>query len=355
MFEDKTSAVIHKEILDDISSEYDKTDGSFIFDATEPPADQLEKAYQSASKVADLIDVNNLFDDELEKFVNQRTGQERRKATFAIGTVEVTGNGSISVGDLFQTDTAVQFTSTEYKAINGTGTVNIRAVLPGDIGNVPTNQITVIPISLNGINTVTNILPTSEGYEEESDEDLRERYLERVRTPATSGNIYHYRNWAKEVPGVGEVKIVPLWDGDNTVKVILIDSYMQPATALLVEQVQNHIDPGGTGLGDGQAPIGAFCTVVSATGKPIHLSFSATLEAGYSVETVTQNVITSLSDYLKTIAFSQGFVSYAQIGSLILDSEGVIDYTNLTVNEGITNVPVANDEVAILGGVTIVE
>lgn len=351
----ETEKQIHERMMYNTNDEYDKSEGSFISDANMVAAIEFSTVQEEIEYVESLIDVNNLFGDELERFVNQRTGQARKKATSSIGTVEVTGNGYVNIDDLFQTDTGIQFVSTEHKAIIGTGTVNIRAVLPGDIGNIPTNQITIIPFSLNGINTVTNLLPTSEGYEEESDEDLRERYLERVRTPATSGNIYHYRNWAKEVPGVGEVKIVPLWDGDNTVKVILIDSYMQPATSLLVEQVQNHIDPGSTGLGDGQAPIGAFCTVVSANAKPINLSFSATIEAGYSVETVTQYVITSLADYLKTIAFNQGFVSYAQIGSLILESEGVIDYTNLTVNEGITNILVDNNEVAVLGGVTIAE
>jgi uncharacterized phage protein gp47/JayE len=354
MFENKKTKDIHNEMLDDISNEYDKSEGSFIYDATKPTANQFEKAYQSMDKVVDKFDVNNLTDDELERFIYQRTGQERRKATYSVGVLEVKGNGTINQGDLFQTVSGIQFLSLETKNIYEVSTVKIQAVLPGDTGNIPANQITEMPVSLTGINSVTNLNPTTDGYEEESDDDLRERYFERIRTPATSGNIYHYKSWAKEIPGVGDVRVVPLWNGDNTVKIIIIDSNMQPATALLIEQVQNHIDPDGKGLGDGEAPIGAYCTVISALFKTINLSFSATLKNGYDTGMVQKNVSKMVVDYLKSIAFKQSFVSYAQIGNYILDSEGVEDYANLRINDDVVNIPVGNEEVAILGGVTIV-
>lgn len=353
MFENKTSTLIHKEMIDDISSDYDKTDGSYIFDVTEPPAKQFQKAYVSLEEVAGLIDVKNLHGPDLERFVNQRTGQERRQATHAVGIVEVQGNGLMQVGDLFQTLAGVQFESTEVKLIQISGTVRVRSVLAGDRGNVLTGQIIEMPVSLAGINSVTNPSPTSEGYEEESDGELRQRYRERIQTPATSGNIYHYRNWAKEVPGVGAVRVIPLWNGDNTVKVIIIDSNMQPATSILVEQVQNHIDPGGTGLGDGEAPIGAFCTVVSAAAKPIDINFNVVTDAGYDDQLIIDNVTEKAIDYLKSIAFKQTFVSYAQSGGLILESDGVVDYTNLTINGDTANVVVTAEEVAVLGGVTV--
>lgn len=60
-------------------------------------------------------------------------------------------------------------------------------------------------------------------------------------------------------------------------------------------------------------------------------------------------------DYLKKIAFKQDFVSYAQSGSLILDSEGVEDYSNLKINDDVINVSVGNEEIAVLGGVEIVQ
>ena len=355
MYENKTSVVIHKEIIADISPVYDKTDGSFVFDVTEPVAKKFEEAYQSMDKVADLIDVNNLNGDELQKFVNQRTGQERRQATYSVGTLKITGKGFVSSGDLFQTETGVQFISTESKEIVETGFVKIRSVLPGSVGNIPANQIISMPISISGIDSVVNVDPTTDGYEEETDESLRARYIERIQTPATSGNTFHYRNWAKEVAGVGKVRVIPLWKGDNTVKVVIIDAEMFPASDLLIHEVQDYIDPNSSGLGDGQAPIGAFTTVVSAKSKPINVEFNVSLEAGYSVETVIQNVSEMIINYLKNLAFEKNFVSFAQLGGLILDSEGVQDYSNLTVNGDVINVFIDEEEVAVLGGVTIAE
>ncbi|KXS40991.1 MAG: baseplate j family protein, partial [Candidatus Frackibacter sp. T328-2] len=41
------------------------------------------------------------------------------------------------------------------------------------------------------------------------------------------------------------------------------------------------------------------------------------------------------------------------IGSNILDSEGVIDYTNLLVNGGTSNVSIGDEDVAELGNVVV--
>lgn len=353
MFEEKTAAVIHKVILDEVDNRYDKSAGSFVFDVTQPPAKQFQEVYQDLNTVAGLTDVENLFDEELNKFVNQRTSQTRRPATHAIGTLQVQGNGTVNKGDLFQTSSGIQFESVEVRNITEIATVQVRAVLPGSSGNVLKEQINEMPVSLQGINKINNPEPTTNGYDQENDEELRKRYLERIQTPATSGNIYHYRNWAKEVPSVGDVKIISLWNGDNTVKVIVIDSDMKPASELTVDNVQNYIDPGGLGLGEGQAPIGAFCTVVSAIEKTINITFNAILESGYDVGMVKPAIEDNLTKYLKTVAFKRNFISYAQIGGLILESEGVADYTELIINQGAENIIIANDEVATLGGVNI--
>lgn len=60
--------------------------------------------------------------------------------------------------------------------------------------------------------------------DQETDDELRARYYIKIQTPATSGNAYHYRLWSKEVSGVGDAKVYPLWNGNGTVKVLIIDS-----------------------------------------------------------------------------------------------------------------------------------
>ncbi|ABR48584.1 Baseplate J family protein [Alkaliphilus metalliredigens QYMF] len=355
MYEGKTKEQIHEEMLDQISKKYDKTPGEFIYDATKPPAIKLEEVYKDLDDVIDKLDIENLKGEELERFVYQRTGIGRKKATYSIGRVLAKGNGSVNAGNLFETEGGIQFEAVQGVIINGEGYVNIKCAVAGGVGNVPANQIKFMPVTISGINEVVNTEATTGGFEAETDQALLQRYYERRQTPATSGNKAHYKNWAKEVPGVGDAKVFSLWNGDNTVKVILIDAEKQPASLELIEMVQEYIDPGMTGLGEGEAPIGAYCTISSAIGKEINISFTAIKDPSVSDLERQQSVEKNINNYLKEIAFVENYVSYGIVGSLILQSEGIEDYSDLVINDGSSNISIGNEEVAILGSVVINE
>lgn len=349
---------IKQDMLNNVKNTVDKTQNSLVHDALSPAAIEFALMYMELEEVANKLDVENLFGDELQSFINQRTGITRKQATKATTVVIISGQegAKISKGDLVGADT-VNFISTEDKTIDNTGqmAVLVECESSGVIGNVPAGAIKYFPVSIAGLTSVTNLEAVTNGYDAESDESLLERYYERIRTPATSGNKYHYLNWAKEVTGVGNARVVPLWQGDNTVKVIIIDSNKQPASEDLISKVQEYIDPGGRGLGEGQAPIGAFCTVVSATPKNINIAVTITKDENYSIEQIKSSIEENITEYLKEIAFKKNLVSYARIGSIILDAEGILDYTGLKVNEGIENIIIGNEEVAILGMVIINE
>lgn len=345
-------------ILSNIPDRYDKSKGLFPYDFSKATAIEFVNFYLKLEDVKNKLDVENLSGEELERFIYQRTGIKRKPATKATTVVIVSGQegAKISKGDLVGADT-VNFISTEDKTIDNTGQmiVLVECEVYGTIGNVPSGAIKYFPVSIAGLTSITNLEAVTNGYNAESDESLLGRYYERIRTPATSGNKYHYLNWAKEVIGVGDARVVPLWAGDNTVKVIIIDSNKQPASTELVAQVQEYIDPGITGLGEGQAPIGAFCTVVSATAKAIDITFTVTRDTNYTLEQIKTSVENNITEYLKSIAFKEDTVSYAKIGAIILDSEGVLDYEGLAINLGTSNIAIGNEEVAILGQVVINE
>jgi len=351
----KTFTELINSMLARIPNKYDKTEGSFIYDSVAPVAKEIENTYTDIDGVAGKLDIENLEGDELETFVYQRTGITRLPATRAVGELTVTGNGTVTEGDLFETSSGVQFEATETVAITTTGTVSIQAVVAGPTGNVPAEQITLMPITIQGITAVINNEPTIDGFEEESDVALLTRYYERRRTPATSGNKAHYINWAKEVAGVGNAKAYPLWNGDNTVKVRIIDADKQPASAGLVDLVQEYIDPLSAGLGEGQAPIGAYCTVESAATLTINVVVTVVKDPAVDDVTRQANVEAALTAYLADIAFVSDYVGYGNIGSAILASAGVEGYENLTVNGGTSNVAIGDTEVAILGTVTLNE
>lgn len=351
----KKPTEILTEFLQEIPETYEKRKGYFLWDISKAICIAISNTLKKLTFVASKLDVNNLSDLELERFINQRTGIERKQATYSTGVLVVKGSGTINIGDLFETSGFIRFESTEEKTIENIGTINIRCITAGKIGNVPINSIKKMPVTIQGINSCTNELETEGGYDAENDDDLRNRYFERLREPATSGNIYHYKRWAKEVEGVGEAKVIPLWQGNNTVKVVIIDIDRLPADEILVGKVQEHIDPNITGEGRGEAPVGAFCTVVSATPKNIRISVKAIFSKNFDKEQVKLKIIDNITDYLKEIAFKKDFLSYAIIGSKILDIEGVIDYTDLQINEQISNIECGNEEVFILERVDFIE
>lgn len=259
------------------------------------------------------------------------------------------------MGDLFESTGGIQFAATETKVITTSGAVSVQAIVSGSAGNVGIGSITKIPVTIAGIASVTNTAAATGGYEEETDGDLRNRYYEALQKPATSGNVYHYEQWAKSVSGVGGAKVFPLWNGDNTVQVVIINSDKGVAPSGLVELVQEYIDPNVTGTGEGQAPIGAYCTVTSATGISVNVSVRIQLMSGYELASVTSAIEENITAYLQEIAFEQTYVSYGKIANAVNDTEGVLDYSNLLVNNGTANIEIGEKEVAILGTVTAIE
>ncbi|UUV17381.1 baseplate J/gp47 family protein [Fusobacteria bacterium ZRK30] len=351
---------IHNGMLKDISNDYEKEVGTFTNDLTKTYAIQSYEARKKIELLFSKLDVNNYHGTELERYVFQRKGIKRKESNASSGTITAKGNGTINIGDLFETESGTQFKAAETIVVVNSGDVKIEAVIPGLKGNVGANTITLIPITIQGITEVTNTSPTIDGYDQETDKSLVERYLIDIQKPPTSGNIYHYMQWSREVVGVGDSKIVPLWNGDNTVQIVIIDDEKLPATTELIERTQNYIDPKGEnnstwGAGYGEAPIGAYCSVISAAPKNINVTSTLVLESGYTIEQVQPWVDEAMKKNLKEIAFLKNSVSYAILASKILNVEGISDWSSFTINGGTKNISVGEKEVAVLESVSLNE
>lgn len=343
----ETEKQIHERMMYNTDDEYDKSEGGFIWDANMAAAIELSTLQEEIEYVEGLIDVENLFDDELTRFVYQRTGVNRKLATKSTTTVVISGSSgaTINIGDLVGTD-SLNFVVLENKVVGESGLVSVlvESAEYGDIGNVPANSINRFPVSISGLVNVYNPEPLTNGYEAETDDELRQRYYDKLQRPGKAGNKYHYEEWAKEVVGVGDVRVVPRFNGPLTMKVVIIDANKQPASAELVTDVIEHITD--------EMPFGVEeLVVLSATPVPINITVDLTLASGYTEPLVIEKIKSNISNYLKEIAFKTTFVSYAKIGSEIIDSEGVLDYSNLVINGSTANISIGNEEVAIVGGV----
>lgn len=351
---------ILQNMLDDIPDDYLKYVGTFTYDLSKAFAFESYKHETEIQKLWEFFDITKLTGDILEKRVFHLKGLKRKQATYAIGELTATGNGTIKVGDLFETPYAIQFKAVETVKIENTGTVKIQAVVPGSSGNVGAGAITLMPVTIQGIKSVKNNLVTYDGFNSETDQSLLKRYFIAVQTPATSGNIYHYKQWSRAVEGVGNSRIFPLWNGRNTVKVVIIDDNQQPASSELVKKTQDYIDPMGNqnetwGAGYGEAPIGAYCTVKSATAKDINVSVTLIKEGTADLETLKKAIEESIKKFLQSIAFEKDYVSYSLIANAVLATSGVVEWTNLTVNGGTASISVGEEEVAVLKGLIVNE
>lgn len=338
---------IRARMLARVPPELDTSEGSFFYDVLQ--AVSIELAAQRGD-IAEILDEGFALTATgayLDRKVAEQ-GITRKPATRATGQVTITGQPgtTIEVGTKVASDT-VFYSTIESKTIGDTAqaTVMVECDEYGTVGNCPAGVIKSFPVTTSGLSAVINAVPFTNGYDGEPDSELRQRYLDKVRTPPTSGNKYHYLAWAKEVTGIGDARVFPLWDGPGTVKVVILDSNKQPPGAELLQAVADHIED--------VRPIGATVTVASATGVNIDIAATLTLATGYTAEQVAGYIEANITDYLKSIAFVETYVSYAKIGSTVLDTEGVLDYSGLTVNEGTANIAIGDTEVAVLGTVTI--
>lgn len=342
----ETKDQILERLMSDIDDKYDKTVGSFMYDTQKPRAIEDEKIYARIDKIADRAFVKTATGDDLKEKLRE-VAIEMRTATYSKGTVTITGNP----GDIVNAGTKVMsdklfFTITAKGTLGETGTVDVAAICdtPGSAGNIPAGSIKSFPVSA-GFTSVTNNEPFTGGYDAETEEEAKERYYALAKKPPTSGNKYHYESWAMEVSGVGAAKCIPKWNGPGTVKVLIIDQDREEADADLINAVAEHIEE--------ERPVGPTITVVSATPLPINVNANLILQSGYTVAAVKETIESEINSYLKDIAFEQDYVSLAHIGRSILGINGIVDYENLTINGGISNIDIAEDEVPTLGVVTV--
>ncbi len=331
-------------MLASVPGEYDTSVGSFFYDLLYPVAEQVYRLQGSISDLELNAFALTAVGDYLDRKVAEQ-GITRKQATFAKGTVRISGD----VGAVVQQGAKVAsgdtlFAVDEEVVISETGYVDVPAtcIVAGAKGNVAIGQINRFPATLQKLTEATNITVFTGGYDEEADSELLERYLEKVSRPNVSGNKYHYIEWAKEVSGVGEASIIPLWNGPGTVKVVIVDSLNQPATSDLIAAVSEHIEE--------LRPIGANVTVVSASALTINISVKLTTDGSEDIKDKISEVLT---EYLTGDALKKAYISYAKIGGCILAVDGVEDYATLRVNSGTANISIPAGSVPVLGSVVI--
>lgn len=350
---------ILKALLDNMSDRYDKRPGHLVHDFMVPVSHQIGQLSEKIAIVENKLDIRNLSSDELDMYVEQSSDIKRHQASFAYAFVKVTGNCSFSKDDIVETPSGVQFKFLADETVSSEAVIKVQAVVAGAAGNVRASTLTQTPVTVSGLISITNEADAINGFDEEDDSHLIQRFLESEKEEVTSGNKAQLRSMTMSVQGVGNAKVFPLQNAegvltDNSALIIIVDSNLQPASVDLVNTVQEVMNPLATnGHGEGLAPMGCFVYVKSASAKNLAVTFNAVLGSGVTNSAAVSAVTIKINEYLKEAYTQNSIISTAKIGAAILSTEGIEDYSNLQINGSTANITVADKEVAVVQSVVI--
>lgn len=369
------------EALSKVPDNVDKREGSIIRDALSPCC------YEAAKHILYLADIieQTYIETANGLWLDGRViegGVTRDPATYAkkLGVFKTQldepcqisiGQSFSTVGDTILNYTAVQvYTNEDGDVVPGSYIMQCNTV--GSVGNsyigriVPNDYIE----KLASAEITTLLYP---GEEEESDDSLRERFLANLMKTAFGGNIAQYRQWAKEIPGIGGVQVYPVWAGGGTVKLSIIDTDYNSCSSEFCQTILEKFDPensgGETGLGLGIAPIGHKVTVSTPLPRTINVSGKITLLPGYKLETLMPDIKTALENYLLSLreAWENSddennysvTVYLGRINFAILNVKGVSSAYELKLNETDTDIKLTEtsslQEIPVLGTVSLDE
>ncbi len=385
---------IHRRMLDALPAGIDKSEGNIPWDFTRPSA--LEKAEFvefSLNETVKLIFPHWAYGKWLDLH-GEKVNTIRRAANHATGTLDITGTPETFIPSGFQFATpaaltsSVIFETTESVTLNGTpdsknkvtNTVHIRAVEGGLTGNVAKDTIKLMVNPISGIAYVTNPEPMTGGTEAETDEDYVIRILDAMRIGSSmTGCVADYIRWGKEVSGVGQIIVEPEWADptlpknfhyidqcgydrcSGAVRLTVIDSNGLPANQQILDAVYLHIMGSADDDIERLAPIGAHLTVTAPEGLTVNIAADVLLDDGADIETVTARFKKNLHSYwleagqetTENFRTRTGYVRWVQVGAVLAKTDGVKDYSSLTINGGFENIPVTQVQYPVTGEVAL--
>jgi uncharacterized phage protein gp47/JayE len=154
--------------------------------------------------------------------VNADGSTGRKMATPSVGTAMFYGQpDGVVVPLATQIGYADQIfeTTAEVTVDDNGGPVPIIAIFPGAAGNLPAGtQLNIIGF-FQGLVPPAYVISLYGGTDEETDDELRARILQRIRQPPMGGDGDDYVNWTLRVPGVTRAWSYPLEMGMGTVTV----------------------------------------------------------------------------------------------------------------------------------------
>lgn len=343
-------------MLDQIPSDMDKREGGVAYTLLAPAALELVKLYQDLDAIEGtsfLIDENgqpSAYGSYIDRRVNE-FGVFRKAGSVSSATVTLSADPAVTVPAFTQimaSDGSAQVFEVPADVTatpSGVQTV-VTSLEASSAANVPAGAIDTVLGDLAATVSVVSSTAADGGVDEESDEVLIRRFLELQRVQSNSGNAAHYERWATDVPGISRARVIPVWAGNGTVKVVLVGDEARTVPTSKVEEVYEYIET--------QRPIGAVVTVVSADAQPIDVTATISVAPTTTLEAVSSIFTEELDTYLEGAKVGDT-ITVARVGSILMGIDGVLDYSGLSINGETTAIPIIDTAVPVVGEVTFDE
>ena len=365
-FTSKTYRNLLRAQLDRVPDSLDKREGSLIQTAIGAGAYALEEFYLELDQVQRGAYLQTAVGQDLDYLaVLANVRRYPASAAVRLGVFNV----DIPLGSRFSTIDGAESVNFEAVERLGPGQYRMLCETPGTIGHRYTGPI--LPITyIQGLTSaqLTDILVA--GDDEEDDESLRRRAIDALTEQPFGGNVADYKRVVLAIDGVGGLQVYPHWQGGGTVKLSVLGADWMPASAELVETVQNTVDPPpDQGLGYGTAPIGATVTVTAPEAVTVAVSASLSIGGGYTLDQLRPLLVEAVEAYFLSIRQdwdtpeTSGRTNYAswvyaaRVTAAMLSVRGVINVTDLTLNGGAEDLALSEtgelQQVPVLGEVEL--
>ena len=303
-FQNKDYDYFLRKMLDAVPDNVDKREGSIIYDALAPAA--LVMGQQS-------LDMANVIKETYIKtasgeFLDYRAiehGTSRYPATQTEAKAKVLNDrkeplDNVQIGDKFASigDSPIFYAVTK---INDDLTVELTAEVKGSSANSYIGQI--LPVTPNDLLSwaeITEIIAPARDVE--SDDHLRARLLSSQSWIAYGGNVADYLDMTSNIDEVGAAQIYPTWNGGGTVKVVILNNDLMPASASLVQKVKNVLDPEDKQAeGYGLAPIDHAVTVTAPEKLIVNVDISVKLDDTKVTRYVKDSITEAVEGYFQSL------------------------------------------------------
>ena len=358
-FGDKTYEQLMEEALGRVSDDIDKRPGSMVWNGNAPCLAEMAQLYLALDFVFTATYVNSAPREYLIKRAADRSIFPKA-ATPAVLRAKM--NMNVPVGTRFSLED-INFVVIKQLGSEGEDFVHlVECETAGAVGNGYAGEL--IPIDyVDGLTRAETDGIYSAGTDEEDTEVFRARVIESMRSIAFGGNIADYKNKAMSFDGIGQVKVLPIWNGAGTVKLILMSSNLNSPTISedRIASIKNEVDPTEKqGQGYGLAPIGHTVTVVSVKEKYVNVSMKAELKTGVEQSAAIAEISKIINEYFKELSADwekkdNVIVRISHIESRVLERCNSVEDIEIgtTANGATKSLILEKDEIPKLGTLNI--